>query len=87
MRSRAHYLANRPARCGTNGAPGSLAVDRTLSNFISALRNAEVRISTAETLDAFHAVNLVGYEDRGFLKRSLALVLPKTAEEKAIFDQ
>ncbi|MGI9327018.1 MAG: VWA domain-containing protein [Pseudomonadales bacterium] len=44
-------------------------------------------MSTAETLDAFHAVNLVGYEDRGFLKRTLALVLPKTADEKVIFDQ
>ncbi len=62
-------------------------MDRTLSNFIAALRNAEVRVSTAETLDAFHAVNLVGYEDRGLLKRTLALVLPKTADEKAIFDQ
>jgi len=28
-------------------------MERTLSNFIRALRNAEVRVSTAETLDAF----------------------------------
>jgi uncharacterized protein len=61
-------------------------VDRTLTNFIRALRNAEVRVSTAETLDALSAVELVGYQDRGALKRSLALVLPKTADEKETFD-
>ena len=61
-------------------------MDRTLTNFIGALRNSEVRISTAETLDAFNAVELVGYRDRAALKRSLALVLPKTADEKATFD-
>jgi uncharacterized protein len=61
-------------------------MDRTLSNFIRALRNADVRISTAETLDAFNTVELVGYRDRQFLKNSLALVLPKTEIEKETFD-
>jgi uncharacterized protein with von Willebrand factor type A (vWA) domain len=61
-------------------------VERTLTNFIHALRNSNVRVSTAETLDAFNAVELVGYEDREALKRSLALVLPKTADEKEAFD-
>ena len=35
------------------GMPGSLET-RTVHNFIRALRNSEVRISTAETLDAFN---------------------------------
>jgi len=61
-------------------------MDRLLTNFIRALRNADIRISTAETLDAFSAVELVGYSDRALLKDSLALVLPKTVEEKAAFD-
>lgn len=61
-------------------------MDRTLANFIRSLRNAEVRISTSETLDAFSAVELVGYKDREFLKNSLSLVLPKTADEKETFD-
>ena len=61
-------------------------MDRTISNFIRALRNAEVRVSTAETLDAVSTVELVGYRDRAHLKRSLALVLPKTADEKETFD-
>lgn len=61
-------------------------MDRTLTHFIAALRNAEVRISPAETLDAMNAVELVGYRDRAFLKDSLSLVLPKTADEKETFD-
>ena len=65
--------------------------DRTITNFIRALRNAEVRVSTAETLDALSAMELVGYKDKEHLKRSLSMVLPKTADEKetfaACFDQ
>jgi len=61
-------------------------MDRTLTHFIAALRNAEVRISPAETLDAMNAVELVGYRDRAFLKDSLSLVLPQTADEKETFD-
>ncbi|HAR31025.1 MAG TPA: hypothetical protein DCR65_05835 [Gammaproteobacteria bacterium] len=61
-------------------------MDRTLTQFIRALRNADIRISTAETLDALSVVELVGYEDRGALKRALALALPKTADEKVAFD-
>ena len=60
--------------------------DRTISNFIRALRNADIRVSTAETLDALSAVELVGYEDRDYLKRTLSLVLPKTEDEKVTFD-
>jgi uncharacterized protein len=61
-------------------------MDQLLTNFIRALRNADIRISTAETLDAFSTVELVGYRDRQLLKDSLALVLPKTLDEKYAFD-
>ena len=61
-------------------------MERTLGAFIKALRTAEVRVSTAETLDAFGAVELVGYRDRAFLKDTLALVLSKTVEEKDAFE-
>ncbi len=60
-------------------------MDRTLTSFIAALRNAEVRISPAETLDAMSALELVGYRDREFLKNTLSLVLPKTPDEKETF--
>ncbi len=62
-------------------------MERTLSNFIRALRNAEVRVSTAETLDAFNAMELVGYRDRAFLKDALSMVLPKTADEKESYNE
>jgi len=62
-------------------------MERTLSNFIRALRNAEVRVSTAETLDAFNTMELVGYRDRAFLKDALSIVLPKTADEKESFSE
>ena len=61
-------------------------MDQTLGNFIKALRNSEVRISSMEAVDAHHVVDLVGYRDRDMLKNSLALVLPKTPEEKTIYD-
>ena len=61
-------------------------MDRTLSNFIRSLRTADVRVSTAETLDAMNTVELVGYKDREFLKHSLSLVLPKTLDEKETFN-
>ncbi|MGA1735246.1 MAG: VWA domain-containing protein, partial [Pseudomonadales bacterium] len=61
-------------------------MDASLQRFISALRMAEVRISPAETLDAFRTVDRMGMENRQQLKESLALVLPKTAEEKLAFD-
>jgi uncharacterized protein len=61
-------------------------MDTLLTQFIGALRNADIRISTAETLDALSAVELVGYSDRRLLKDSLALALPKTLDEKAAFD-
>ena len=61
-------------------------MDRTLTNFIAALRNAEVRVSPAETLDALNAVELVGYRDRSLLKNALSLMLPKTIDEKDTFD-
>ena len=61
-------------------------MERTLTSFIGALRNADVRISPAETLDALSAVELAGYQNREFLKNTLSLVLPKTFDEKEIFD-
>lgn len=62
-------------------------MDRMLTHFIAALRNAEIRVSPAETLDAVYAMELVGYRDRQLLKDTLALILPKTLDEKDTFDK
>jgi uncharacterized protein with von Willebrand factor type A (vWA) domain len=61
-------------------------MDRTLTEFIRALRGSHVRISTAESLDAFRAAELVGYHNRALLKDSLAACLSKSELEKAYFD-
>lgn len=61
-------------------------MDQVLTTFIRALRNANVRISTSETLDAFRTVQLIGYGNRTRLKQALSLVLPKTLDEKRYFD-
>ena len=60
-------------------------MDRTLISFVRALRNADVRVSPAETLDAFAVTNLIGYSEREALKQALWLTLPKTPEEKERF--
>lgn len=59
-------------------------MDRILSDFINISRRAGVRISTSESLDAFHALASVGYSDREFLKDTLSAVLAKTLPEKEI---
>ena len=61
-------------------------MDRTLVDFIKALRTAEVKVSPAETLDAMHAMDIVGYVDRQFLKDSLSIVLSKNTDEKDAFN-
>ena len=62
------------------------SVDVTFARFVSALRNAEVRVSPAETLTAFDVVRRVGIADQALLKDSLALALAKSKAEKSRFD-
>lgn len=58
---------------------------QVLSDFIRALRASNVRISTAESIDAAAAVDSVGFDDRDLLKTSLSQVLAKSEQEKAYF--
>lgn len=60
-------------------------MEHVLGDFIMALRNAGVRVSIAESIDAAHALDLMGYGDKEIFKISLAAVLAKTPEEKEIF--
>ena len=57
-------------------------MDRTLTDFIRALRNSDVRVSTSESMDAFRAVRLIGYDERSQLKEALSITLAKSEEEK-----
>ena len=58
----------------------------TFSRFVQALRNADVRVSPAETLDAFDVVARVGIENKRLLRDALGLALAKTREEKDRFE-
>lgn len=71
---------------GVTPASRLLIMQSTLLAFISALRDHEVRVSTAESLDAMRVLALVGYQDRQTLKQALAATLAKTIEEKPRFE-
>jgi hypothetical protein len=62
-------------------------MDRTLVQFIKALRGAGVRTSTAETLDAVAAMQLVGYGNRDYLKQALCTTLAKSHDDQLKFAQ
>ncbi len=58
-----------------------------LLRLFRAARGAGVRISVAEALDAFHAADVAGFDDRTLLKDALSLTLAKTVEEKQLFER
>src|SRR5216683_3094171 len=57
-----------------------------LVSFIGALREAGVRISVAESIDAMNAVAAVGLE-RALMHEALAASLIKDEADRAIFDE
>lgn len=57
-----------------------------LLRLLRAARGAGVRISAAETLDALHAAEAVGYGDRQVLRDALTLSLAKSVAEKQLFE-
>ena len=57
-----------------------------LVNFIAALRDAGVRISVAESIDAMNAVAAAGLE-RARMHEALAAALIKDEADRAIFDE
>ena len=57
-----------------------------LADFLKALREADLPISPAETLEAHRAIDMVGWSDRDLLKNSLAVTLAKSEFEKERFD-
>lgn len=62
-------------------------MDRTLVNYVRALRAAGADASIAESIDAARAVALLGYADRRQLKDGLGVVLAKTPAEKLIHER
>ena len=58
-----------------------------LRRFLQVARGAGLRVSAAEGIDAARAVDLIGFADRTILKDTLGLLLAKTPEEKAAYDE
>ncbi|MAU59486.1 MAG: hypothetical protein CMI62_02015 [Parvibaculum sp.] len=60
-------------------------MSEVLGDFIRALRAADVRVSTSESIDAGNVIDLVGFDDRATLKDALSQVLAKSEDEKQAF--
>jgi len=55
--------------------------------FLQAARSAGIRVSVAESIDAYNALDLIGFDDRQTMKDSLSLLLAKTRDEKQLFEE
>lgn len=73
--------------CPTPPAPIRAAASEPLRRFLQVARGAGLRVSAAEGIDAARAVDLIGFSDRAILKDTLGLVLAKTLDEKALYDE
>lgn len=62
-------------------------MQKVLGDFIHALRHAGLPISSAETLDALRAAQLVGIDNASLLKHSLGMTLTKRLEHRLTYDQ
>jgi uncharacterized protein with von Willebrand factor type A (vWA) domain len=62
-------------------------MDERMMRFISALRTGGVRISLAESADAFRAVDLLGVQEREHFRLSLRATLVKDASSLPAFDE
>ena len=60
-------------------------MSEVLGDFIRALRAADVRVSTSESIDAGNVIDLVGFDDRKTLRDALSQVLAKSEDEKQAF--
>ncbi len=58
-----------------------------LRRFLQVARGAGLRVSAAEGIDAARAVDLVGFADRAVLEDTLGLILAKTPDEKALYNE
>ena len=62
-------------------------MQRTVEEFLKALRASEIKVSPAEAIDAHKALIEVGYADRELLKDALCIALAKSEAEVDRFDE
>jgi uncharacterized protein with von Willebrand factor type A (vWA) domain len=80
-----HDLSTYPNDAADTRERHNRPVDLTLGRFVAALRHADVRVSPAETLDAYAVVRRVGLGDAVLLHDALSLTLAKTKDDKVRF--
>ena len=60
-------------------------MERTLTNFVRALRSADVPVSPVESIEAAKALKLIGYSDRESAKAFACVCARKIRESKKTF--
>jgi len=58
-----------------------------LVEFLRSARRAGIAVSVAESIEAFAALDLIGYDDRPTVKDTLRLVIAKSDDERERFDE
>ncbi len=61
-------------------------MEQTLARFVHALRNADVTVTPAETLDAIQVLKQIGFSSRKLLRDALSLTLAKSVADKIRFE-
>lgn len=62
-------------------------MDQRIAQFIAALRASGVRVSLAESADAFKAIEEMGIQDRDLFRISLRSTLVKEARDIETFEK
>ena len=62
-------------------------MDTVVNDFVQVLRNHQLRVSPAESIDALHALEQTGLRERGVVKDTLRATLIKNQEDGSTFDR
>ena len=58
-----------------------------LEDFLKAVRSHDITVSSAESIEAGHTFELIGFENREILKYALSATLAKNLEERESFSK
>ena len=62
-------------------------MQKKILEFTNILRKSGIRVSTAEAIDSFKALDMLSIEDREIFKDALRTTMVKRGEEVATYDQ
>ncbi|MGB3682931.1 MAG: VWA domain-containing protein [Rubrobacteraceae bacterium] len=62
-------------------------MDTVVNDFVQVLRNHQLRVSPAESIDALHALSQTGLRERRVVKDTLRATLIKNQEDESTFDR